>query len=315
MRLQFQKGATAADLIWDAPEGQSDGSATLTIYRGASIWRAAAPVVRDATSATLTAQADVGTDTLTVDDTTGFELDRRYTLILPNGKQYDVTVRGLTATVLYLDSPVLEDIPSASTVVSPRFETALTTAELSSVERRLRAEWVYDYRGRQKAHPQYFDVVGLPWVLDVTERDLSTQDASISQHLTRLQRWRDVIVGGANEVERVIWQADRYPDLFRDRDLLKQSVVKWTLAKLYRGMKDEGFQKIADGWEAKGKAAVSAILQSRAWYDGDDDLFLDGNQDDSLSAFDPESGAGYRGSATGIGVSELRPPAKYMGVG
>lgn len=314
-RLQYTKGV-AGTLEFYAPEGIPDSSASLTIYTsGTSELTGSWPATVTLTSATttLSSAASRYAESVAVVDGSSFVVGQRYT-INDNGQLLEVRISRIDSNTLYLDQPLSFDVASGATIASHRYTYSLTTTHTANLRRRLRAVWSYDVDSIAHAHHQYFSIVNEPFTISLSEEEIEAHDLAFGEYADPNGAWKKLIGGAHDEIERMLRSRQLSPDLIRDRDGLKDALIFCFLSKFYGSA--PGQRERADMWLERCVNTVAQVIESRAWYDVDDDH--DGGNEDSDMIYD------INGTALGTldddgrldtSGSELGAPVSYARVG
>lgn len=300
-------------LEYYCPEG-APSSATLTLYTSgdATFSGETWPLSLTLGASTLTNQelARKGGVNLSVVSTAEFAARERYMLDLPNGVRREIRLEGVDTSAgdLVLDGQPSFVIPVGSAIASHRLAYTLSTSQTATKRRYCRAVWAYTVDGRTYVKQTFFDIVRQPFVIDVTEEDIEAHDKDFGDSVGQNQRWKKLLVGAHNDIQRMLFGLQIDPDEIRDREAIKDALIFCLLSKM--AMPNVA---LADAWKERCQVALKDFQAARSWIDTDDDGRVDGvdtDNDHSDGIFsdnnrDPWSQGG----------SELGTPVKYMRVG
>lgn len=317
-QIRYEQGGTIEVY---PPEGRPDSAASLTIYVSGSselsgTWPAT--VSLDSASTTTDAAASQHTTQLSVVDASSFVARRRrYWLETTDGRTAEVVLDRVdtSSNDLYLDQPLRFGVASGSTISGHRLAYTLSSSQAGTLRRRLRAEWSYDVDGETYYLTTYLDVVREPWDLSrISESDIEIHDSSWGEYADSQGRWRDLVVGAADDVERMLRAEQVYPDLVRDREGLEAAVIYRVLAKRYA--QTPSLLERAEHYAKAAEQAVADVLEARTWYDVDEDHV--GGDGRAIRGYTVDGDPIYE-DGDEIGGDELEDelgmPAAYMRVG
>lgn len=323
VRIQYTMDA-AGTLELYPREGQADADGDVYVYtQGTSLLdstllNGSSNAIVDTVSTAISANASAGDDTVTVTSATGLVVGRRYTIVNHEGRKQEITLLGLSSTTARLDQPLdFACTATTSTFTGHRLACALTTTHTSAVRRRMRVLWVYDVDSVTYRTTQWIDVVRIPFDLDVTEEDLEELDPGFGEWTGSRDGWKKARKGGLAAIWSYLAAQGIYPDLVRDLTLLRLAAAQKTLELFYFRM-----PALSERWGEAYRETMAAFQTSRAWYDSDHDMVLDGLVsaedgegedlgDISERVYSPDEPAGE----TMGGTSELGLPTSYLRVG
>jgi hypothetical protein len=190
----IQFGVAGQVLILDCEDGRPASVTSVSVY-GATSGDATTPEVATTGSAavetspntTLSAAAGAGVNpaTLTVASATGIAVGRTYRLTSTTGALEDVAVAYVSGTTVGLRSPLINDYPTGSTLVTCRASIALSTSWVSEAGKLSpacdpnpywRARWVVvDAAGATQVYDRHFDLVRYPARHGVRPSDVETR--------------------------------------------------------------------------------------------------------------------------------------------
>jgi len=303
----------AGTLEFYVPQGVPS-AATLTLYtEGDATFSGETWPLDVAPSASTTTDAQLAENSgyaLSVASVVGFVRTQRYMVVLPTGEPKEIRLRGIdtSSSDLVLDELLDFAIPSGSTVASHRLTYTLNASQTATKRRRCRAVWSYTVDGVAHVHQEFFDIVREPFVIPITEEDIEKHDASFGENAGDAQRWKKLIPGAHDEIERKLRAMQIDPDEIRDRDAIKDALIFSILAKA--SMKQP---LVSKGWKDMRDEALKDFQEARSWIDSDDDGRVDGVDTDN----DHSDGIFYDNDRDpwSQGGSELGTPVKYMRVG
>lgn len=281
--IQFKINQTSALEFYPNQGQATDGTAEVALYHEGAVIQAATAVPTEAQEAEVTANASVSDTQLAVDDSTGFEAGHRVLIVAADGSFMEAMLRAVESTTLYLAQPLRAAVASGSTVISHRLSIEVSSTLAAQVRRRCRADWVYEVGGINFAASQHFDIVREPFVFDIGEWDIAEQDPQWHQSADSTGAWRALIQGAVDDIFAAIFSRQQYPDLYRDRQILRRAVIQRFLFKFY--MSIPGQADLAKMWQSLSKETLENALTGRVWYDADDsggpgpDFEKDGKED------------------------------------
>jgi len=302
-----------ARLSWTPPEGRPVGDAVeLSVFLegeqafGSTPWpQVATP---DPGSATTTAKANRKSVFLTVDTVANFVVGREYWLESIYGEPFLVKLRGIdtVGNRLKLDQPLSVELDPGATIKGQRWFFDIPSSDTEESYRRLRAEWRYEFDGEQKLYIERFDIVREPFFISLTESEIEVYDDTFGEHAGSLGRWKALIQGANNDVYDALVSNQVYPDLMREREILKTATASALLALFYA--KSPTHKEKAKGFRERFDKSINQALTAKTHYDKNGDQTVSSNPGDRFA-----TGDGYRSGEADDGRDspERGAPASY----
>ena len=270
-------------------------------------------VVLDTASQSLSSVSQYDTD-LTVTSSTGFKAGRRYWIQPTGAKGFEVVLLAVPdSTALVLDAPIHRAV-AAGTISSHRLTFDITNTHTGSIRRRCRAEWKLTTDSVSEYRSQYFDIVLLPWGLDVTEADLEDVYPGFGELAGEPATWRKLIAGATRWVRSRILGHDRdaRPENVLERDLLKDAAVYRSLAMWAATAEQSTAETMAKQMQAEADESLRMFFESGSAVDTNDDLSVAGVLGYRYLTIE---GTDYQVPVRSSVQSELGMPLPYLRVG
>lgn len=220
------------DLVLDAPELARPSAATVTLYTPAGVEHvASATATIDPANELLTANSDAGSATVTVADSSDFEVGRRYVMRADGGRVEWVRVvnNDTTADVLTLAGELAFSYTTTSSIFSTQLTVAVTAAKAATLDEGYEGRWKYTVGGDVQRVNTYWDVTLTRWM-----------DVAIPRYQFKL------IAGdlAAPEFESVEGEGLAF------EEELEQAVIKVRREVSSRGYRPALFRSVSDFTEA-----------------------------------------------------------------
>lgn len=273
MRRHQYRTSVASVLEFYPPQGVASSATVAGFVSGtsASLF-ASESVTLDTASATVSGHTASAT-LLTVDDSTGFVVGRRYWAETAGGRGREVTVIDVpNGTSLELDQPIGFVVTA---IAGHGLRRTLTAEEAGTVRRRCRVLWTYTVDGMGYVADQMIDIVEMPFALHLTEEDIEEAYPPAGEHAGSRRAWAKVLRKAEGEVFNRVAAEQIEPDLVRERDLLRDAAVYRALQLLSVRNQDFTDAGAYERWESLYEQTISRFLAGKYWYDSDDDLNVD----------------------------------------
>jgi hypothetical protein len=278
MAIYYQEARLGMDdqvIRWTAPEGRPDGDADVSIsLAGGTVapgpaWPQAVTILPGSAALAVAATAGQRVLTLAVGGGATLSVGEAYQLQATSGRRSEIIISAIAGDVITLQIPIRHDAATGSTVVSATYQYELATATVSTLARRMQVLWEYEVGGRAFAHTQTLSIVREPFALAVEEGDLAAHDPAISEYLDAAGQWRLLLGGAHQDLIRKLAARQMYPDLIRDRWMLRDALAFMVLSKFYRSI--PGQQDRANAWSRDAAQAIEEMARAYTWYDSDGD--------------------------------------------
>lgn len=261
------------------PEGLPDGDVLLSLFtaEGAVFGDDTNPITLtpDATTEDTTVEVAVGGDTLTVASSTGFVVGKRYLVILDDGYWFEIKLKAKTSTTLTLDEGVPVIVPIGATVRGWGVTHSLTSTELGTVRRDIKALYTYDIGGESVQYIERFDCVREPFKVAITLKHIREKAADFSDFSGASNRWRSYVDGAHTEVDEILRAQGIFPDRIANREALRSAVVNCILMKLHALTQNP----LTEVYRVAMTDCIARAVAQRNTYDANDS----GNKDDGDS--------------------------------
>jgi hypothetical protein len=253
-------------------EGRPDASASLTVYTsGTAPWSATlnpATVTLDAVDQALTVAASKGDEMLTVADSSGVVVGRRYIVKAASGQRQEVRAIGAISGVVTIDAPLRFDCPvTTSSLRGHRLAYTISAAINNSIRRNLRAVWEYDVDSVTYRAQVFFDSVLQPFVLPIREQDIERKHPSFGEEIGSRDAWQKLREGANDDLCSVCNNLGTHPDLVRTREQLHSIAIYWILTQHHARS-----AVLRDHWRNLYKREIRRFEEARQWYDSDHDM-------------------------------------------
>lgn len=289
-RMRFVED-TAATLEFYPPEQGVASAATVALYRaGNTVLQAAASATIDTVSTTIGAAVARGARSITVASATGIVAGRRY-LVQEGGRRWVCIVNEISGTTIYPEQRAPFALTTSATFKGYRLSYSLTTTHTADRDDNYRAHWSYTIGGTSYVYDQIFDIVSA-YPTDVYETTLDDvldsypwisqhlQDHNLDGHRTLDTVWRNGVV---LLLQSKRMRVERVRDLRALVPLHVALVNKHLIENL--AMIDPGYiERLATAREIV-EGVSQYVSADVAWYDANDDLVVDGDEEHKIKTF------------------------------
>lgn len=280
-RTQYRKDLASLLEYYPPAEVGRPSSAKLRAFTsGTATLFSETTLTLDTAQQQLTATATHDADTLTVADSSAFEVGRRYIVRTSGGRKREVVCLDVpSSTTVKLDAPVGFALTTSDFIEGHGLRRTLSAVEAATVRRRVRLEWEYvGTDGFTYIDEEYVDIVRTPFRLRLTEGDIEFESSTFGERAGARGGWRKLVQGAVGDVWRRVSNMGQgvYPDLVKERKGLKVAVARRVLQKL--SVEDQDLSTEQSAFKRWGKLYDEALREFEAaspWYDSDDDQAVD----------------------------------------